>query len=388
MQKLTYLAVLLSFSLSGQIKFDSLTREEAIQASKDAEKLLFINAFANWCDPCEDMNEFVFSDLEVGNYFNRNFVNIQMNLEQYPGVDFAEKYKIDVYPSFMFFNSNNEVVHRGCGAMDAEDFLRMGETAMDQENNFAFFEKQYEKGDRSVDVIMNYFAFIESACLDVDRYTKDYLKSLKPEELTTDAAWAVLASYNWDIYSREFQYLLNNQVAFEAFVEPEAIQAKLYDTYLTQYQEVYEAEELHDFGMRSLLHSIEGVNFIGADTLKLMMKLHYAEFTEDWREYAVNAIDYVNLTKTEDPEQLSEIAWKFYLFIENRNQLEIAADWAKSAVEQLPDPSIIDTYASLQFKLGNKKKAVELGTKALEFARELYENVEHFEYQLERFKTK
>jgi len=388
MQKLTYLVVLVSFSLSGQIKFDSLTWEEAIQAAKASEKLIFINAFANWCDPCEDMSEFVFSDLEVGNYFNRNFVNIQMNLEQYPRVDFAEKYRIDVYPSFLFINSDDEVVHRGCGAMDAADFLRMGEAAMDEENNLASFEKQYEEGDRSTDVIMNYFAFVESACLDIDQYVKDYFKTLKPKELTAEAAWAVLATYNWDIYSKEFRYLLNNQVAFEAFVDPEAIQAKIYDTYLAQYQEVYEAQELHDFGMRSLLHSIENVNFIGADTLKLMMKLHYTEFTEDWEEYAVNAIDYVNLTKTEDPEQLSEMAWKFYLFIEDGSQLEIAANWAKRAVEQLPDPSIIDTYASLQFKLGNKKKAVELGTKALEFARELYENVEHFEYQLERFKTK
>ena len=94
------------------------------------------------------------------------------------------------------------------------------------------------------------------------------------------------------------------------------------------------------------------------------------------------------MTNLEDPEQLNELAWKFYLFVDNKNQLEIASTWAQQAVDQQPEPSMIDTYASLQFKLGNEKKAVELEKRALELAQELYEDTSHYEHQLRKFEGK
>ena len=80
--------------------------------------------------------------------------------------------------------------------------------------------------------------------------------------------------------------------------------------------------------------------------------------------------------------------WNFYLFIEDRNQLAIASGWAKDAVDKLPNPSVIDTYASIQFKLGEKKKAVVLEERALELAQELGEDLSHYKYQLEKFRKK
>lgn len=386
MQKLTYVILLFSFSLQGQIKFDTLQWKGVLDKAKTSNKLIFLDAYAVWCEPCEEMEEYVFTDLEVGNFYNKNFINFRMDMEEYPGVDLAEKYTVGVYPNFLFINGYGELVHRGCGAMDANEFLLLAETALDNEANLMSYEKKYRKGERSTDFLMNYLALLEEVCLDAERFAGNYLASLKLEELKEEPGWAVFASYNWDIYSREFQYLLKNKNAFAQAIDLEAVEAKIYDAYLAQYQEVYEAEELHGFGMRALMHSINQTNFTGADTLKSMMSLHYAEFTEDWESYAESAIDYVGMMGIDDPEELGELAWKFYLFVDDRNQLEIAASWAKAAVDELPEPSIIDTYASLQYKLGNKKKAIDLGTKALELAREFYEDTEHFEYQLKRFR--
>ena len=386
MQKVFFLFLLVSLSAKAQIKFDSLSWSTALQQAKATNKPVLVYAFTQWCEPCADMEEYVFSDLEVGNYFNREFISIKTDVEDYAGVDFAEKYAVGVYTSFIFFNGFGEVIHRGCGAMDASDFLMLGEIALKEEQNLMYYEKQYGRGNRSTDLVMNYLSTLEYACLDAEGFASDYLKTLGEKELTGETAWSVIASYQWDIYSREFQYLLQNQSDFEAAIDPAAVQAKIYDTYMGQYQEVFAAEELHGFGMRALLHSISQTNFIGSDTLKAMMQLHYAEYMEDWDDYADHAIRYVELMQLTDPEELGELAWQFYLFVNDRQKLELASTWASKAVEQLPDPSIIDTYASLQFKLGNRKKAVELETRALELANELYDDTTHFEYQLKRFK--
>ncbi len=386
MQKLTFIFLILTISGKAQVRFDSLEWQDALQQAKASEKLIFMSAVTDWCEPCEEMQTYVFSDLEVSNFYNRNFINLQVDVEQYPGVELAEMYSIGVYPTFLYVNGTGEVVHRGCGAMDANEFLTLGNSALDEDQNLKYFETQFQSGDRSTNFVMNYLAVLEFACLDVERFAGDFLSTLNENQLTTEMGWAVFASYNWDIFSREFQYLLENQSAFEAVLDPKAVQAKIYDTFLAQYQEVYASEELHDFGMRALLHVINQTSFGGADTLKAMMDLHYAEFEENWEAYAENAIRYVDLTGLNSPEELSELAWQFYLFVEEPSQLEIASNWASTAVEQLPDPSIIDTYASLQFKLGNRNKAIELEEKALELANELYEDTEHFEYQLKRFK--
>lgn len=385
MKKLIFISLVIPFALEAQIKFVN-SWDEAISQSRMTGKMVFLNGYAEWCEPCGEMEEYTFTDLEVANFYNSNFINLSVDMEDYPGVELAEQYSIGVFPAFLFINGNGEVVHRGCGAVDASQFLALGEEALTDSMTLMKLEKRYDDGDRSTDFMLDYLEVLENACLDAERFAASYLKEVDLKSLSQDTPWEVFASYQWDIYSREFQYLLKNKSALEGKLG-QAVNAKLYDTYLAQYQEIFEAEELHDFGMRALLHSIKDVTFTGSDTLKLMMNLHYAEFTENWGDYAEYAIDLVGMSGLDDADELNELAWKFYLFVDNKSQLEVASSWAQQAVDQQPEPSTIDTYASLQFKLGNKKKAIELEKKALELAQELYEDTSHYEHQLRKFEN-
>ncbi|MEQ9467389.1 MAG: DUF255 domain-containing protein [Ekhidna sp.] len=384
MKKLIVISLIIPFALKAQIRFTS-SWDEAITQSRMTGKPIFLNGYAEWCEPCAEMEEYTFSDLEVTNFFNSNFVNLSLDMEDYPGVELAEQYAIGVFPAFLFINGNGEVIHRGCGAMDASQFLMLAEDALTDSLRLMSIEKRYDQGDRSTDFMLKYLALIDNACLDAERFASDYLKGIDLKNLMENTPWEVFALYQWDIYSREFQFLLKNKSMFEEKLGQQVVNAKLYDTYLAQYQEVFEAEELHDFGMRALLHSIRDVTFTGSDTLKLMMNLHYAEFTENWTDYADYAVELVGMSGLDDPEELNELAWKFYLFVDNKSQLEVAASWAQQSVSQQPEPSTIDTYASLQFKLGNRKKAIELERRALKLAQELYEDTSHYEHQLKKF---
>ncbi|MEP0987764.1 thioredoxin fold domain-containing protein [Ekhidna sp.] len=385
MKNLIVCVLVLPMLVQAQMNFEQGSWDDAVAQSRMSGKLIFLDAYAEWCEPCKEMEEYTFTDLEVANYYNANFINVRMDMEDYPGVELAEQYSVGVFPSFLFINGNGEIVHRGCGAMDANQFLALGKDALTDSITLITMEKRYDSGDRSADFMLDYLGLLEEACLDAEGFAEGYLADVDLNELTTETPWEVFAAYQWDIYSREFQYLIKNTKKFEDEIGQRLVNAKLYDTYLAQYQEVFESEELHDFGMRALLHSMKEVNFTGADTLKLMMNLHYAEFTESWKDYAGYAIDLVGMTELQDPEQLNELAWKFYLFVDNKNQLEIASSWAQQAVDQQPEPSMIDTFASLQFKLGNRKQAIELEKRALELAGELYEDTSHYEYQLKKF---
>lgn len=385
MNRLIIPLLFISFNGIAQIQFQSVSWDDAMEIARKEDKLVFVNTYTDWCEPCKVIEDYAYTDLEVGNFYNKNFINVRLDMEEYPGLEIGEKYEIGVYPTMLFINKEGQLIHRGCGSMDAAELLQLGTDAMSDSIHLQSYISRFETGDRSVDFMIDYLDLLTSICVDAERFAASYLQTVKVEELSDETPWAVFASYQWDIFSREFQYLVSNKSIFEEQVGVEPVHSKLYDTYLAQYQEVFASEELHDFGMRALMNSLKQVTFQGSDTLSLMMKVHYTEYMEDWESYAEEVIELVGMTGISNSEELSELAWKFYLYIENRNQLEIASSWAKQAVDQLPEPSIIDTYASLQYKLGNKKQAIELEKQALELARELYEDLSHYEYQLEKF---
>lgn len=385
MKKLFFACLLVPYIMSAQIKFEEGSWEDAVAKSQKTGKLIFLDAFATWCRPCKEMEEYTFTDLEVANYYNAHFINVHLDMEKYPGVELAEQYVVMAYPTLLFINGKGEVVHRGCGAMGATEFLSLGKAAREGSLTLRAMNEKYENGDRSVDFMMDYLKTMENGCLDVEQFAERYLREISLDQLTKETPWEVFVSYQWDIYSREFQYVLKNRSQFDEQKGRLEVDKKLYATYLSQYQEIYESEELHDFGMRALLDAIKSVDFSGSDTLKLMMNLHYAEYIEDWESYATHAIALVEKAEIDDSEQLNELAWMFYLFIEDKEQLTIASEWAKKATDKLPEPSWIDTYASLLFKLGDKKKAIELEEKALELAEELSDDVSHYQHQLKKF---
>ncbi len=378
---------LVSLSLQAQVKFTELTWEEALEKAQKEKKLVFVSAIATWSEPCELLKKYTLSDLEVANFYNANFINVELDVENYPGIELAEAYNITIYPSMLFLNDDAEVVHRGCGAVEAGELLDLGKQALGTEN-LQSSQKRLAQNEGDKSLLMNYLDLLDQSCLNAEKFAQDYLSKTKQKDLLSETNFAIIEGYQWNVYSREFQYLLDNLIDFEAAHGKQRVHRKIYNTYLSQYQEIFEAEELHLFSMRALLKEVNGKPFIGSDTLLTMMNLHYNELTENWDAYASSAIEWIGMTDLTDIEELNDIAWKFYLFVDDPRKLELAANWAKSIVDVEPTPSAIDTYASLLFKQGERKKAIELEKQAIELAQNLFEDTEHYEYQLKKFQQK
>ena len=62
------------------IEFFHGTWKEALDESSKQGKAIFVDAYAKWCGPCKRMAATTFKDNEVGEYFNKNFINVKMNL--------------------------------------------------------------------------------------------------------------------------------------------------------------------------------------------------------------------------------------------------------------------------------------------------------------------
>ena len=368
----------------GQINFKQISWEDALAESGQTNKPIFLYGYSQECEPCLLLEEYTFEDEEVANYFNDQFINLPMDMEEYPGIELAEVYDVILYPTMLFFDGDGNIIHRGCGSMNAKEFLELGK-AVFTDAALSKYDSLFKAGERDLNSLMEYIDLQEEVCLDAEGFVQKMMDEIPEKELLTDHAFTLIENYQWNIFSREFQYLLENKRLFEDSIDQERVHNKLYNTFLAQYEEIFESEDVQLFALRALRNEMQPLKFSGADTLAVMINLYYYELMEDWESFSDNAIEWVGMSGTLDSEELDDLAWKFYLYVDNKRKLEIAANWAKQSVDVEPTPSAIDTYASLLFKLGDKKTAIELEKQAIAMAEELLEETSHFEHQLKKF---
>ena len=128
--------------VSAQITFFEGTFEEAVEKAKKEKKELFVDFYADWCQPCKLMASQVFTLPEVGEYFNKNFLSLKINVEALENKTIVQKYKVNVLPTLLFINGKGEVVRTINGTINSEALLHEAKVVCGEALSF---EKLYEK---------------------------------------------------------------------------------------------------------------------------------------------------------------------------------------------------------------------------------------------------
>ena len=105
------------------VQFETLSFDEAIKKAKKENKLIFLDAYAVWCGPCKMMDRTTFQSEEVAKVFNKNFINIKIDMEKGEGPDIARKYQVRAYPTMMLINGDGKVEKRILGYMKDTQIL-------------------------------------------------------------------------------------------------------------------------------------------------------------------------------------------------------------------------------------------------------------------------
>jgi thioredoxin 1 len=106
----------------GQVNFEDLTFDQALEKAEQEGKKVFIDVYTSWCGPCKSMDKNVFSDKKLGERISGDFVALKVDYEKSPNRGSVIKYKIKGYPTMLILDSKGVELGRVYGGRSLEGF--------------------------------------------------------------------------------------------------------------------------------------------------------------------------------------------------------------------------------------------------------------------------
>lgn len=396
-----------------------LSLDEIRQKAKKENKHIFIDCFTTWCGPCNMMDSQVFQKEKVGNFFNAHFVSIKMQMDRtakdgelikqgYSDAKIiAEKFRVNGYPTYLFFSPDGVMVHRDGGAiLDQEQFIELGREAilpgkvfLDPYESYSHLVDNFRKGHIKYDSLIfmankakelgdtTFWRLLFRTHLDSSikmpphqRYTKLNLEfwanipvSTKSKVFTFFYKDAKLINDSMGelFYAEEIADKIIQQEIVFPFLEKDASKANL-KTPLSGMVLNGNGEYTGEANWKKIYHAVKkrfGSHFAERSVINAQI---------NWYKRNNNIISFVkaSLKKIEkyplrsitrrNQYMINEVAWKAFLSIEDKLLLETTIRWAKKSVDELPSYFTVDTYANLLYKIGQKEEAIKWEKTALE----------------------
>nr|WP_320120413.1 thioredoxin fold domain-containing protein [uncultured Marinifilum sp.] len=195
------------------IEFEHGTFKEALAKAKKENKLIFMDCYTTWCGPCKHLSKNIFPQKEVGDFYNKNFVNVKMDCEKGEGIALATKYGVRSYPTLLFIDANGNAVHKLVGGMPAEDLIKGGKAALDPSMRIGTLKAKYESGNRDLKFLMTYLKAVKAQHdkESMAKVSREIIKQTSLEKYMNKEQFYVISSANYPYGSKEFNYLLENK---------------------------------------------------------------------------------------------------------------------------------------------------------------------------------
>ena len=227
----TFLLVITAYAQKSQgIKWNESNFEEILAKAKKSSKPIFMDCYTAWCGPCKYMANTIFVKKEAGDFFNKNFINVKVDMEKGEGIELQKRYKVSVFPTFLVLDENGVEMGRVVGAADILPFIEKVKAAMNPEGSISAKKAKYEKSKKNDDAIT-------------------YLEALKDAYIHNDIATFINKNYSnfgYALYREDFwpyvsialasedvcEKVLADKFNFDNGLGKGAVDAKIAETFL------------------------------------------------------------------------------------------------------------------------------------------------------------
>lgn len=386
MKNLILLLLLIPLLASAQEKgthFEhGLTWEQVKEKAKKENKYLFVDCFTTWCGPCKDMANNVFPQEKVGDFFNKNFVNVKIQFDKTKNdsdevkswyavaAAINKEFKVRAYPTFLIFSPKGELVHRIVGGGQADEFIAKAQEALDPETQYYTRIKKYGSGNPSPQILKELVSASEQVYEQENaaKFASSYLDSQK--DLYTKDNLYFLSKYIKSSKSKGFEVILKDTEKVDKVLGKGRANEILSNVIIKE--SIYPELGNPTANIDSLI-AIAASKYPKIDMRKdtELMKVKFYQEEKDWDKFQPAVLLFMkNYGEEVNAGTKNSFAWAVFKNSNDLNYLNVALEWSKHSVDATEGKlfSYIDTYANLLYKLGKKKEAITLLEKARESA--------------------
>jgi thioredoxin 1 len=113
-----------------EIHFIEDAWKEALKQAAAQNKYIFVDAYATWCGPCKMLKATTFKNEKVAAFYNKNFINVSIDMEKGMGPDLARQWQMQAYPTLIIFNPQGKPVLGTVGYIQADKLLQFGQQTL------------------------------------------------------------------------------------------------------------------------------------------------------------------------------------------------------------------------------------------------------------------
>jgi thioredoxin-related protein len=378
-----------------------LSWQQVLDKAKAENKYIFIDCFTTWCGPCKWMDANTFKDASVVEYYNKNFVSVKLQMDitdkdneevksWYKDMRTIEKtYGVRAYPTYLFFSPKGEIVHRSVGGMPADKFLAAANDATNPDKQYYALKKQYDNGRKDADFLYN-LANAAKAGFDDELMGTAFTAYLKTQsDMFTEKNMKMIVDFTSKVTDPGFKLIKDNTEKFDKLLgngtSINTIKRLVMNNVIGPVIMKEDPAKGTDFA--ELEKKVAEYDAANAKEFTSYAKVIYYQRKENWPLFQEVVLSYMSKYGSKlNAMELNAFAWTVFENCNDMKCVEKALEWAIQSTKKDDQSFNNDTVANLYFKLGNKKKAIEIGEKALALAKAKGEDTKDYETALKKYK--
>jgi hypothetical protein len=433
------LCIGLSFGCFGQVDFQELSFEEALKRSYKESKIIFLQFESEDCTQCNEVAEKGLSDKSLSKQVNETFLPLKISTSHPDRTEIIERYNLGKGFGTFFINHNGALLHRFPRTTSrSQDYLTEIDVALNKAGEtfkVDELEREFRNGNRSLGFLESLLLKKRSLGLSTDVLLDEYAGLLPDDSLQSTHTLNFLARMAPQLDSKADRMMRRDQSLFHRAWMSMPLQQRVAINNEIAAKGMNSAVEQKSEGRARQVASFRRGTYYpdraAGERAYTFLMMRYYERTSDSVRYLSEAVQYYNtyyMTISADsikrvdslrrvdliaqsakrdsvlPDgtrrryatftyapvaqryaaELNNGAWSTYKRTTDPQLLGTAMQWSERAVEFFETPEVLDTYAHLAYKLGNKDRAIQAMEKAVQLRRKMGYPTDKYEAVLGR----